>query len=67
MMEVLSNQDIPINAMVCVIISIHFLKKKQFFLACSMIVHRRCRSKVGNYCGCQGKSLELYEKWRENV
>ncbi len=36
-------------------------------LECLMIVHRRCRSKVGNYCGCKGNTLQLYEKWKENV
>ena len=36
-------------------------------LECSMIVHRRCRLKVGNYCGSRGNTLELYEQWKEKV
>ena len=32
-----------------------------------MVVHRRCRNKVGNYCGWKENSLEHYEKWREQV
>ncbi|CAF1275590.1 unnamed protein product, partial [Rotaria sordida] len=31
---------------------------------CSMVVHRRCQSKVGNYCGYQGNPLELYQIWK---
>ncbi|CAF1070431.1 unnamed protein product [Adineta steineri] len=33
---------------------------------CLIIVHRRCRSKVGNYCGCQGTSAQLYQQWKQN-
>ncbi|CAF4219569.1 unnamed protein product, partial [Rotaria sordida] len=29
-----------------------------------MVVHRRCQSKVGNYCGYQGNPLELYQIWK---
>ncbi|CAF1385843.1 unnamed protein product [Rotaria sordida] len=32
---------------------------------CSMVVHRRCQSKVGHYCGYQGNPLELYQIWKE--
>ncbi|CAF0802757.1 unnamed protein product [Adineta steineri] len=32
---------------------------------CTMIVHRRCIAKVGNYCGCKDNVLALYEKWKE--
>jgi len=32
-----------------------------------MTVHRRCIAKVGNYCGCEGNVLALYEKWKETV
>ncbi|CAF1269791.1 unnamed protein product [Adineta ricciae] len=31
---------------------------------CSMVVHRRCRSKAGDYCGCKEKSIEAYEQWK---
>ncbi|CAF4627685.1 unnamed protein product [Rotaria sp. Silwood1] len=34
---------------------------------CSMVVHRRCRSKVGHYCGYQENGLlERYEIWKQN-
>ncbi|UJR29412.1 hypothetical protein I4U23_010624 [Adineta vaga] len=33
---------------------------------CLLVVHRRCQTKVGNYCGCKGKTLEDYEQWKEN-
>jgi hypothetical protein len=32
-----------------------------------MTVHRRCIAKVGNYCGCEGNVLAIYEKWKETV
>ncbi|CAF0939028.1 unnamed protein product [Adineta ricciae] len=32
---------------------------------CTMIVHRRCIDKVGNYCGCEENVLALYDKWKE--
>lgn len=32
-----------------------------------MIVHRKCRDKVGNFCGWKDNAKELYEKWREQV
>lgn len=32
-----------------------------------MTVHRRCASKVGNYCGCEGSVLALYEEWKGTV
>ncbi|CAF4795893.1 unnamed protein product, partial [Rotaria magnacalcarata] len=31
---------------------------------CTVIIHRRCISKVGNYCGCEENVLELYEKMK---
>ncbi|CAF2783218.1 unnamed protein product [Rotaria sp. Silwood2] len=34
-------------------------------MECSMVVHRRCRSKVGHYCGYQGNALEAYEIWKK--
>jgi hypothetical protein len=37
------------------------------YLDCSLMVHRRCVSKVGNYCGCEENVLALYEKWKESV
>ncbi|CAF1321329.1 unnamed protein product [Didymodactylos carnosus] len=33
---------------------------------CPMVVHRRCRDKVGNYCGVEENVFALYEKWKEN-
>ena len=36
-------------------------------LECSMVVHRRCRSKAGDYCGCKEKSMEAYEQWKTDV
>ncbi|CAF3281535.1 unnamed protein product [Rotaria socialis] len=33
---------------------------------CSIVVHRRCRSKLGDYCGYQGNSSKLYETWKNN-
>ena len=32
-----------------------------------MVVHRRCRTKVGDYCGWKENARELYQKWREEV
>ncbi|CAF0755327.1 unnamed protein product [Adineta steineri] len=32
---------------------------------CAFTVHRRCASKVGNYCGCEEDVLAIYEKWRD--
>lgn len=32
-----------------------------------MLAHRRCITKVGNYCGCEKTVLALYEKWKETV
>ena len=32
-----------------------------------MTVHRRCASKVGNYCGCEENVLALYEEWKGTV
>ena len=48
-------------------------KQLQIFLLepfrsdCGMFAHRRCISKVGNYCGCEDNVLALYEKWKETV
>ncbi len=36
-------------------------------LDCTMVVHRRCIAKVGNYCGCKENVLALYDKWKETV
>ncbi len=36
-------------------------------LDCTLTVHRRCVSKVGNYCGCEENVLALYEQWKESV
>lgn len=33
---------------------------------CSMIVHRRCISKVGNYCGCEQDASDFYEEWKRS-
>ena len=68
MMEVSLNQDILINARVILRIFLIIIQKDfNRYLECLMVVHRRCRSKVGNYCGCEGNTLQLYEKWRKNV
>ncbi|CAF3157421.1 unnamed protein product [Rotaria socialis] len=32
---------------------------------CTVIIHRRCISKVGNYCGCEENVLALYDKMKE--
>ncbi|CAF3426710.1 unnamed protein product [Rotaria sp. Silwood1] len=31
---------------------------------CAVTIHRRCISKVGNYCGCEKDILALYDKWK---
>jgi len=67
MMEVLLDQDIHINALVIIFTFYLLFIQIQIILECLMIVHRRCRAKVGNYCGCKGNTLQLYEKWKENV
>ena len=36
-------------------------------LDCTMVIHRRCINKVGNYCGCEENVLALYDKWKETV
>ena len=36
-------------------------------LDCAMVVHRRCTSNVGNYCGCEKNVLALYDKWKATV
>ncbi len=64
MMEVLLDQDIHINALVILLINRNKFKD---ILECLMVVHRRCREKVGNYCGYEGNIFELYAQWKDNV
>ena len=40
---------------------------REIRLECSLLVHRRCRSKVGDYCGYREEALETYEQWKEKV
>jgi len=66
MMEVLFDQDMHINAMVNRE-RLFQIKKHRIYLECLIVVHRRCRSKVGNYCGCKEKTFLLYEQWKQSV
>ncbi len=68
MMEVLFDLDMHINVLVGRFYIYYLFKLIIFFnLECSMIVHRRCRTKVGNYCGCKQDSFELYTQWKKTV
>lgn len=63
--EVLFFPDMHINVhvgifLISILISI-------FHSVCAMTVHRRCASKVGNYCGCEENVLALYEEWKGTV
>jgi hypothetical protein len=66
--EVLFDLGIPINVHVIEKkISLVFISFISLYLDCTLTVHRRCISKVGNYCGCEENVLALYEKWKETV